>query len=133
MNIKKLIFSFLLAFYSFLFGVSASQLTDNEEDESIYKKGINFRNNKDYQSAEECFLVLAKTGHIKACHNYAMCRYHLGDDREAYDWFLLAAKKGLTASANNIKKLNLLFALLPDECLINIMKFMDIKTLYKFQ
>ena len=104
--------SFLLGFLSLNGMLLAMDKPLAPAEDELYKTGIVHRDKGDYADAVESFLPLAKKGYARAEHNLAFCYYHSGNELEAYHWYQHASSKGLEASSNNLKKMNLLYLLL---------------------
>lgn len=74
--------------------------------DSLYKKGLNYYNNKDYENAFLNLSPAAELGNIDACHLLGYC-YHYGlgikeNIPKAIEWYEKAAGKGASASINNL-------------------------------
>ncbi len=84
-----------------------------DNHEMVYQEALQFRDNKVQgfsvtQSEEEAsarFLKLARLGHAKAMHNYAVILCKKGKYQGAYNWFLKAAALGLEPSRRNCERL----------------------------
>ncbi len=114
------------------FSVNASNEFKTIDEESLYKKGLEFRNASHSAEAINCFLPLAKEGYVKAQHNLAMAYYNLKEEHEAYGWFKYAADKGFQPSVNNLKRMDLFHLLLNDDVIIKIASFLDPKNFMSF-
>ena len=102
-------------------------------EKDLYKQGLTHRDAGRTEMAINCFLPLAKKGYAKAQHNLGTRYYKLGNERKAYKWLKRASEQGLTASQNNLKRMNLLYLLLPDEILCHATSFLGMKELFSFK
>jgi hypothetical protein len=105
------------------FTISSKHLYAMEDDEqnlsenNLYHKGLLHRDNDEWQQAIECFTPLAEDRKVKAQHNLAWCYMKLGDDYNAYVWYQQAGQQNFEPSIRNLRLMNLIYLLLPDEIL----------------
>lgn len=125
---KAFLAALLSALIHCLFEAKASQ-TPEDSNEVLYQRGLILRNEKKYEEAKRYFQPLAEQGDMKAQHNLGLCCFYLKEEKAAYEWFKAARERGLQASANNIRKMNLLYVLLPDEMLQHILSFLPFNEL----
>lgn len=126
----------ILTFISFFASsgiLSAMQPFVAEAEEVLYKKGVTYRDESKFENAIDCFRPLAEKKYVKCQHNLAFCLYNLGEEKEAYHWYSCAASQGFQPSKNNLKKMNLLYLLLPNELLVHLTSFLNLKELNNFQ
>ena len=102
-----------------------------QEEEDLYQKGITFRDQDNMTMAIECFRPLAEK-YTRAKHNLAMCYFKHGDETNAYIWFSQASEQGLVQSTRNLKKMNLLYLLLPNELLSHVVSFFTMQDIAHF-
>lgn len=136
--------SLLIIIFSIFGSFSAQGSNFKEEEERLYQKGISFRNSATnskileeskecFKKAQECFLPLVKKGVMKATHNYAFCAYELGEYREAYHYYNIAAENGFEVSKRNISRMNLVNLLVPDKILLKIASYIKMKDFCNFK
>lgn len=104
-----------------------------EAEETLYKQGLTYLDERKFKAAVDCFFPLAEKGYVNCQHNLAFCLYNLGEKKEVYRWYLRAADQGFQPSKNNLTKMNLLDLLLPNELLTHVTSFLTLEERINFQ
>ena len=120
--IKIFLVSLIFTFNSFNSLLASQDFTDPHE-ETLYKRGIDYRNAGKVHQAIDCFLPLAKKDFVRAQHNLAMQYYALGNEVAAYKWFKRASDLSFSPSRKNLRLMNLIDLLLPNEIVSHVTSF----------
>ncbi len=128
---QKLLVVISLFFLS-LQSTDAAEENSENTHEQLYKNGLTYRNEYKWSEAIDCFTPLAERDDLKAQHNLAFSLYNFGDERSAYNWYKKASEQGFKPSENNLRKMNLLCLLIPNEMLMHVVSFFTRQDVYRF-